>query len=73
MGVSECSVGVPPAKCGSFSHKTTVLHRRNARATLFCRCLLRSPPLISVVAGAFDNKNLNTDFTDCADFSYLNP
>ena len=39
MGVSECSVGVPPAKSGSFGHKTIVLHRRDARATLFCRCL----------------------------------
>jgi hypothetical protein len=40
MGVSECSVGVPPAKSGSFGHKTIVLHRRDARATLFCKCLL---------------------------------
>jgi hypothetical protein len=42
MGVSECSVGVPPAKCGSFGHKTIVLHRRDARATLFCRYLFQS-------------------------------
>jgi len=39
MGVSECSVGVLPAKSGSFGHKTIVLHRRDARATLFCKCL----------------------------------
>jgi hypothetical protein len=29
---------------------------------------LRSPPLISVVVGAFNNKNLNTDFTDLRGF-----
>jgi hypothetical protein len=39
MGVSECSIGVPPAKSGSSGHKTMVLHRRDARATLFCRRL----------------------------------
>ena len=40
MGVSECSVGVPPAKSGSFGHKAIVLHRRDARATLFCKSLI---------------------------------
>jgi hypothetical protein len=40
MGVSECSVGVPPAKSDSFGHKTIVLHRRDARATL----ILQAPP-----------------------------